>query len=135
EASIEILGAVRDVGISIAIDDFGTGYSSLSYLQKLPLDILKIDQCFVQRLGQCNKTSALVKAIITIAQAHDMNVVAEGVETKLQLDCIEQLGCSKIQGYYFSKPIPPDLINALLNPQVIPINNKPKLPLPQSVVK
>ncbi|OUS23556.1 hypothetical protein A9R01_16335 ['Osedax' symbiont bacterium Rs2_46_30_T18] len=129
ENVVKTMNSLKDMGFMLALDDFGTGYSSLSYLQKLPLDILKIDQCFVQRLGQCDKTSALVKAIITIAQAHDMNVVAEGVETKLQLDCIEQLGCSKIQGYYFSKPIPVDLINGLLNPQVIPI--KPKIDKPQ----
>jgi len=105
---------LRKMGFSLALDDFGTGYSSLNYLQNLPFDIIKIDRCFTQRLGFCHKTSALVKAIITIADAFDMSLVAEGVENKIQLDHISPLGCNKIQGYYFSKPIPKEEISSLV---------------------
>jgi len=104
-----------NMGFSLALDDFGTGYSSLNYLQNLPFDIIKIDRCFIQRLGFCHKTKALVEAIITIADAFDMSVVAEGVENQIQLDCISPLGCSKIQGYYFSKPIPKEEIASLIS--------------------
>ncbi len=104
-----------NMGFSLALDDFGTGYSSLNYLQNLPFDIIKIDRCFIQRLGFCHKTKALVEAIITIADAFDMSVVAEGVENQIQLDCIAPLGCNKIQGYYFSKPIPKEEIAALIS--------------------
>ncbi len=104
-----------NMGFSLALDDFGTGYSSLNYLQNLPFDIIKIDRCFIQRLGFCHKTTALVKAIINIADAFDMSVVAEGVENKIQLDCIAPLGCHKIQGFYFSKPIPKEEIASLIS--------------------
>ncbi|NQZ22602.1 MAG: EAL domain-containing protein [Colwellia sp.] len=111
-----------NMGFSLALDDFGTGYSSLNYLQNLPFDIIKIDRCFIQRLGFCHKTTALVKAIITIADAFDMSVVAEGVENQIQLDCIASLGCNKIQGFYFSKPIPKEEIASLIS--ATNINNK-----------
>jgi len=113
-----------DMGFSLALDDFGTGYSSLNYLQNLPFDIIKIDRCFIQRLGFCHKTTALVKAIITIADAFDMSVVAEGVENKIQLDCIAPLGCNKIQGFYFSKPIPKEEIASLISATNITNRNR-----------
>jgi len=106
---------LMNMGFSLALDDFGTGYSSLNYLQNLPFDIIKIDRCFIQRLGFCHKTMALVKAIITIADAFDMSVVAEGVENQIQLDCIAPLGCNKIQGFYFSKPIPKEDVASLIS--------------------
>ena len=121
------MNTLKSMGFSLALDDFGTGYSSLNYLQKLPFDIIKIDRCFIQRLGFCHKTSALVKAIISIADAFSMSVVAEGIENQIQLDCIIPLGCNKIQGYYFSKPIPKEQISALLGLINIPSENRDSL--------
>ncbi|MBE7214868.1 EAL domain-containing protein [Shewanella benthica] len=109
------VNTLKAMGFSLALDDFGTGYSSLNYLQNLPFDIIKIDQCFIQRLGACHKTWALVKAIITIADAFNMSIVAEGVESKKQLDSVIALGCDKIQGYYFSTPIPKEQIDSLIS--------------------
>jgi len=105
ESATRIINTIKSLGIKLALDDFGTGYSSLNYLQALPFDIIKIDQCFVQRLDSCNKTRALVKAVMNIAYACKMDVVAEGVEIESQLEHITLMGGDKIQGYYFSKPV------------------------------
>lgn len=110
----QTINTIKSMGIHLALDDFGTGYSSLNYLQNLPYDMIKIDQSFIHRLASCNKTYALVKAIMTIATACEMDVVAEGVETSEQLEQVEALGCNKIQGYYYSKPLTKDQLNALL---------------------
>lgn len=115
ECVTRTVNTLKSMGFLLALDDFGTGYSSLNYLQNLPFDIIKIDQCFIQRLGTCDKTWALVKAIITIADAFDMSIVAEGVESKKQLDSVIALGCDKIQGYYFSKPIAKEQIDSLIS--------------------
>ena len=102
------LQQLRDLGVSIAIDDFGTGYSSLQYLQRLPIDSLKIDRSFISAIhfegGE--ETSALVQIIITMAQTFGLNVVAEGVETEVQLEYLRSLNCQQAQGYYFAKPLP-----------------------------
>ena len=111
---IKTIQRLKSMGFSLALDDFGTGYSSLNYLQNLPFDIIKIDRGFIQRLGFCKKTSALVQAIMTIAKAFNMDVVAEGVENEVQLACIKKLKCQKVQGFYYSKPIPKEQIKALL---------------------
>ncbi len=105
DSAIRIINTIKSLGVKLALDDFGTGYSSLNYLQKLPFDIIKIDQCFVQQVDQCHKTSALVKAVMNIATACNIEVVAEGVETKNQLEHMTILGGDKIQGYYYSKPL------------------------------
>lgn len=115
ECVTRTVNTLKAMGFSLALDDFGTGYSSLNYLQNLPFDIIKIDQCFIQRLGTCNKTWALVKAIITIADAFNMSIVAEGVESKKQLESVIALGCDKIQGYYYSTPIPKEQIDSLIS--------------------
>jgi len=114
ESVLRTINTLKSMGFNLALDDFGTGFSSLNYLQNLPFDIIKIDQAFIQRLGNCKKTWALVKAIMTIAKAFKMSVVAEGVENEKQLNCIRTLGCKKIQGFYFSKPIPKAQIDSLL---------------------
>lgn len=111
---IKTIQRLKSMGFSLALDDFGTGYSSLNYLQNLPFDIIKIDRDFIKRLGFCKKTSALVQAIMTIAKAFNMDVVAEGVENDIQLASVKKLKCNKIQGFYFSKPIPKEQIKALL---------------------
>ena len=102
-------------GLRVAIDDFGTGYSSLSYLQDLPLDVLKIDRAFVIRLtGEAGEQS-LVKTIQLLASGLDLETVAEGVETIEQKEAVEQLGCDLIQGYFYSPPVSPDQILAVVD--------------------
>lgn len=99
------LQALRKRGFSVALDDFGTGYSSLSYLSQLPLDVLKIDKSFVDRLGK-NKDCKLVNTIIDISHAMGLKSVAEGTETEKQVNQLEEMGCEFFQGYFFSKPLP-----------------------------
>ena len=106
EAIIRSIHTIKAMGIRLALDDFGTGYSSLNYLQKLPFDVIKIDQCFVRQLGSCKKTEALVQAIISIAEACNMDVIAEGVESNIHHKHVVALGCNKIQGYYYSPALP-----------------------------
>jgi diguanylate cyclase (GGDEF)-like protein len=104
ERSISMLNEISALGIEIAVDDFGTGYSSLSYLKKLPVDTLKIDQSFIRDVPDDDDDSAIVRSVIALAASLKLNVVAEGVETKEQLDFLYGEGCSKIQGYYYSPP-------------------------------
>tara|TARA_R110001592_G_scaffold57536_14_gene174761 strand:- start:4201 stop:6561 length:2361 start_codon:yes stop_codon:yes gene_type:complete len=108
EQSVEILQAIRDMGIPITIDDFGTGFSSLSYLSRLPLDILKIDGAFVREM-HTEKGGKMVSTIILVAHALKLKVVAECVETEEQLLQLRKLDCDQMQGYLFSKPVPADV--------------------------
>lgn len=101
-------------GVSFSLDDFGTGYSSLSSLRRLPLDQLKIDQSFVRDLLVDSNQGAIAQAIITLAQTMGLSVIAEGVETKEQLDFLSDLGCSSFQGYLFSRPVPIESFEHLL---------------------
>ena len=95
---------LKNIGVRIACDDFGTGYSSLSYLKTLPIDTLKIDKSFIDDLASSTHDRAIIQAILLIAESLNMQIVAEGVETKQQLDILKDLGCHIIQGYYISKP-------------------------------
>ncbi len=104
--AIEILSKIKSIGINFAIDDFGTGYSSLSYLKHLPVDVLKIDRSFIQCLTTNKKDAAIVKAIIALAHSLNFKVIAEGVETKEQLEFLRENNCDSIQGHYISPPIP-----------------------------
>ena len=99
------LKRLSTINIDIAIDDFGVGYSSLAYLQRLDIDILKIDRSFISDIESNDNSIALVKAIITMAHNLDVMVVAEGVETQKQYELLKQLACDYIQGYIFSKAI------------------------------
>ena len=112
--AIEILEEIRDLGVMIAVDDFGTGYSSLSYLKTLPIDKLKIDRSFVRDLPANKDSVAIVKTIIALANNLDLEIIAEGAETKEQVDFLRAEGCAHIQGYYYSKPIPADKFEKLL---------------------
>ncbi len=106
DGSIEKLRRLADVGVEIAIDDFGTGYSSLSYLKKLPIHSLKIDRSFIHDInGHMNNGSTIVAGIAAMAKGLHLNVVAEGVETRAQLDYIIDLGCDAYQGFLFSRPV------------------------------
>jgi diguanylate cyclase (GGDEF)-like protein/PAS domain S-box-containing protein len=104
DISIERLQALRQLGVSISMDDFGTGYSCLSYLKQFPLDGLKIDRAFVKDLPQNPVDQAMVNAIIAMARGLSLRVVAEGVETEAQLQCLYHLGCTEMQGYLFGHP-------------------------------
>jgi EAL domain-containing protein (putative c-di-GMP-specific phosphodiesterase class I) len=94
------------MGVRMAIDDFGTGYSSLNYLKQFPVDTLKIDQSFIQNLPGNKDDAQITRTIISMAHNLGLGVIAEGVETKEQLEFLQQVQCEEIQGYYFSKPIP-----------------------------
>ena len=102
------------------MDDFGTGYSSLSYLRKFPVDVLKIDQSFIQGLSHDPKDAALVSAIIQLGRSLNLNVIAEGVETAQQLAFLTRQGCEEGQGYYFSKALPPADFARLLQNRAAP---------------
>jgi len=103
---ISTLNTLRDHGVSIAIDDFGRGYSSLSYLELLPLDCMKIDKVFVDKMISGNESYSLVNTIVTMARTFGLKVVAEGIENEDQLKKVSVLGCDCVQGYYFSVPVP-----------------------------
>ncbi len=116
EAS-ERLGALNQLealGVRLALDDFGTGYSSLSYLRRLPFHCLKLDRSFVAGLGAASTDLQIAAAVIEMARALSMTVVAEGVETEAQMTCLRRLGCHLAQGYYFSEPLPPEELPALV---------------------
>ncbi len=109
EQMIRVLGTLRERGFKISMDDFGTGYSSLSLLTQMPLDTLKIDKSFVDKVGSDNdseKDTAVIRHIISLAKELDFVCLAEGAELKTQVDKLRTLGCEVIQGYYYSKPIP-----------------------------
>jgi diguanylate cyclase (GGDEF)-like protein len=116
DSAVEVrkLEELREAGIRVAIDDFGTGYSSLSRLSELPVDTLKIDRSFVRRLPLDESGKTLVKTIIGLARAFNMNTVAEGVETMEQLTVLQQMECDQLQGFLISKPVPQDKLAALL---------------------
>ena len=107
DAPADVLRALRGTGARLVLDDFGTGYSSLAYLKRLQLDALKVDRSFVEGLGTGQEESAIVQAIVGMAQALSLGVVAEGVETREQLAELRRLGCDGAQGYLFAKPMPP----------------------------
>ena len=102
--AITILQTLKGLGVRLGVDDFGTGYSSLSYLRRFPVDVLKIDKSFVGGLGSDNEASAAAVAVVSLADALGLTTIAEGVETKLQRDCLIGLGCSRAQGYLFARP-------------------------------
>ena len=104
--SVQKLEAFKKLGMSISIDDFGTGYSSLSYINSFPIDYIKIDKSFVDRIGTEDNSRSIVKTIISLTESLGAKTIAEGVETKEQLGILKDLGCTIIQGYYFYKPMP-----------------------------
>ena len=100
------IAAIKSLGVRISVDDFGTGYSSLSQLQRLDLDVLKVDRAFTQALTDGKQGEAFFMTIVSMAHILDMHVVAEGVETIEQLAMLQSLGCNEVQGYFISKPVP-----------------------------
>jgi EAL domain-containing protein (putative c-di-GMP-specific phosphodiesterase class I) len=100
--------------VRVSVDDFGTGYSSLSYIRKFPLDSLKIDQSFIRQITTIPDETTIVRAIISLGQSLDLRVIAEGVETRDQLDFLQDHGCEEAQGYLFSPPVPAEQFAKLL---------------------
>jgi diguanylate cyclase (GGDEF)-like protein len=119
EASTRILGELKSMGVRIAIDDFGTGYSSLSYLKRIPADKVKIDKSFVDGINLEVDDTAIVHTILALADLLDKSVVAEGVETEDQYIALQSLNCQMAQGYWISRPIPPDEFTTLLNRRLL----------------
>ena len=111
---ISQLHRLRQMGVKLAIDDFGTGYSSLKYLKQLPVHSVKIDQSFVRNIEDDDTNLMIVQAIVTLAHDMGLDVTAEGVETRGQLDYLHQLGCDRGQGFYLSEPQPAEAMEALL---------------------
>jgi len=107
-APLERLYRLRERGIRTAIDDFGTGYASLTYLADLPVDVLKIDQAFMRDLDSNDKQVSIVKTVVSLARSFDLQVLAEGIETKGEAQAAADLGCDLLQGFYFAKPQVPD---------------------------
>ena len=115
------LEALKEVGVQIAIDDFGTGYAVLSHLKSLPVDILKIDTSFVRDLGTNSRDLAIVRAIIGLAEAFDLQLVAEGVETPAAALTLMRHGCHRAQGYLLSRPLPGHAMESLLSSRWLPM--------------
>jgi len=106
DTALKILNAMKGMGLKVSIDDFGTGYSSISYLKHFPADVLKIDRAFVKDLPDDEQDATITNAIILLAKALNLGIVAEGVETKAQLEWLRDKDCDQIQGYLFSPPVP-----------------------------
>ncbi|WP_458038446.1 putative bifunctional diguanylate cyclase/phosphodiesterase [Massilia alkalitolerans] len=114
-ASARLLAKFKAMGVQIAVDDFGTGYSSLSYLNEFPIDVLKIDQSFVRAIdGNPEGNGAIVSAVIGMGKSLRQRVIAEGIENAVQLDFLKLHGCGEGQGYFFSRPVDADRMEAML---------------------
>lgn len=119
ERAAETLYKLRQMGFRIALDDFGTGYSSLYNIRKFALDCLKIDKSFIDGMGRERESAAIVQSIVHLGRALGLGVVAEGVETDAQVQALRVAGCSHLQGYYFSRPIPADQARELAHVRFI----------------
>ncbi|MCY9667043.1 EAL domain-containing protein [Paenibacillus alginolyticus] len=112
ESVLTVLHDFKEIGLELAIDDFGKGHSALSYLKKYPIDTLKIDKCFVQGIEMDRGNASIAKAMIDMAHGLGLRVIAEGVETEDQLAFLKDLHCDSIQGYWLSRPLPPEGIES-----------------------
>lgn len=114
ETTIRAMHELKALGIALSLDDFGTGYSSLSYLRRYPLDRLKIDRSFINEMMSYPSSAALVRSILAMAKSLELITIAEGVETMPQMEYLRTLGCEEMQGYLFSKAVPPEDIVSLM---------------------
>ena len=105
ENAVSTLTALRQMGVQLSIDDFGTGYSSLSYLATLPIDALKVDRSFIDKMSREGEGGEIVKAIFKLGQALSKEVYAEGIETRAQLSILQDMGCEFGQGFLLSRPV------------------------------
>ena len=120
QAVLTRLGRLRTLGITIALDDFGTGYSSLSYLHKFPFDKIKIDRSFIQQIDR-PESAAIIQAIVGLGKQRGSSITAEGVETREQFDHVVEIGCTEVQGYFCSRPVPAErLMRLLQTPDLAP---------------
>ena len=126
QRSTVVLSELKALGVHLDIDDFGTGYSSLSRLQRFPVDTLKIDRSFISRIDTDLATHEIVRIIVILAHGLRLKVVAEGVETQAQVDLLKDIGCELAQGYFYSRPVPAEAIEQLLNARST--RNRSKLP-------
>jgi diguanylate cyclase (GGDEF)-like protein/PAS domain S-box-containing protein len=123
EAIIARLKALKALGVRVALDDFGTGYSAFSYLERLPIDVLKIDRSFVGMLQTDEKKSSLTQAIVSLAQTMDLVAVAEGVETAAQAETLGRLGCDLAQGFYLARPMDADAVDDVIS-GILPVTGR-----------
>lgn len=114
ERMAELFTQLRQLGIRIVLDDFGTGYSSLGYIERYPIDSLKIDKSFIHRLAKQSTKGDIVRMIIGLADGLGIKVTAEGVENQYQLDILREYGCTSVQGYFYSEPLPKDRMTMML---------------------
>lgn len=114
DSAIDRVNALKALGVAVAVDDFGTGYSSLAHLKRFPLDVLKIDHYFVGELPTSSVNEALVRSILALCEDLGLEAVAEGVDSRQQLDCLRKLGCRLVQGFLFSEPVPAEQATQLL---------------------
>jgi len=122
EATILAMHELKALGIALSLDDFGTGYSSLSYLRRYPLDRLKIDRSFINEMMSHPSSAALVRSILAMAKSLELITIAEGVETLPQMEYLRKLGCEEMQGYLFSKPVPPeDIVTLMQRGETLPL--------------
>ncbi len=117
EVTLRALHQLRALGIRISMDDFGTGYSSLSYLRSFPFDKIKIDRCFINGLDDSAESAAIIQAVAGLAESLSMTTTAEGVETRAQFERVRQLGCTDVQGYFYSPPVRIQELNHMLRQQ------------------
>lgn len=122
------LDRLRTMGVRLSLDDFGTGYSSLSYLHRLPIDTVKIDKSFIDRIGDASSDREIVRTVIDLAHRLRLDVIAEGVETLEQFEALRGLGCERAQGYYFSRPIATNAARLLLGTSLT-------VPVPRAVLQ
>ena len=114
QAALVILSALKEIGVNIAMDDFGTGYSSLGYLNSFPFDKIKIDRSFISTISDTDKSTAIVKSVISLGRSLSMITTAEGVETSEQSRFLRQEGCTEVQGYFFGRPVPASELSTFL---------------------
>ncbi len=114
DSAVAAMNALKSIGVNFSLDDFGTGYSSLQYLKRLPIDQLKIDRAFVTNVVDDSDDRAIVETIIAIADSLEIEAIAEGVETKEQLELLSEKGCTHFQGFLFGRPLPIEEFEATL---------------------
>ena len=113
EVVLRQLHVLREMGVAVALDDFGTGYSSLAYIRDFPFDKLKIDRSFVKGLSVSDRALAIVEGVVNFGRILGREIVAEGIETEQEMQAMQQAGCTHLQGFLFSRPLPADHIEAL----------------------
>ncbi|MCG8643890.1 MAG: EAL domain-containing protein, partial [Desulfobacterales bacterium] len=118
--AVRALDTLKERGFILSIDDFGTGYSSLAYLQQFPIDQIKIDRSFIGSIEKKGDSFEIVKSILSLSKSLGLSTVAEGVETCEQIRILNRFSCESAQGYYFSKPMPPDLAGLFLKNKAYP---------------